>query len=436
MVTAFRGAVWSVAAVALGAAALVASCSAGVDGYHLEGMSGTGGGTQSGGNGGDASVTGGSAGSGGATGGSSGSGGATGGSGNTTGGAGASGGVGATGGVPTGGTAGTGGAGGTGGTGGTTTVWPLTPVQIFFNTALTGVTAAAWDDSSKTFFLLQPGSNQFFQVDPTNLNGSRQAILSAARGFPPPTNQVAPHMIAVNGTSVFVVVDTTLYALDPATGATQKSFALSGSPNPNDLYGAHTATTLFIGNATGSAYVVGDSDTSVTTSSLSGVGYVATDGTNFGFRTINASSYYAHLSAPGSITLLTSPCNTGTYGQNTEQLSISGNTLAWLTTTAVNLVAHFATVTGSTCTDALQASFGSSGTPGPYPVGLLSDSYALVTSYQTVNSAQVRIVSPVFTALGPTTVNAGNGGDAFIVAFGSQPHYAVLVGDVPVLLTF
>lgn len=435
MVPAFRGTAWSVIAIALGTSALVASCSAGVDGYHLEGLSGTGG-AQSGGGGNDASVTGGS----------SGSAGATGGSGNTTGGAGASGGTGAMGGVPTGGSAGTGGTGGasggagTAGTGGGTGVWPAAPKLVpLDNTTLSGITAGAWDASNQQFLLLEPANNRFWKVDP-KLNTSGQAQVSGPVTFTPNTaGSVASKVFGLNSTSVFVVFDGALNLLDPLTGSTKNSFALSGSPSQGDLSGAHASNTFFIGNNVGSTYVLTDGATSFTANGLQNIGTVATDGTSFAFRMVmNVSDSTIHVTSAASIAALSSPCNDGTFPQNTNPISVFGNTVSWVKSNPTKLEWHVATVASGACTDRPTPMQFGTASAGPFPVGLLSDSYALVCP--AVNNASITVqILGLVTA--PTTdtgyFNVGTGGGAeFVVASGPMPHYAVLVGNIPGLITF
>lgn len=449
---------WSAcAALAFG---LAISCSAGVDGIQLAGLStggagtggSSGGGASTGGNGGGATggvdSGGGSPGGGGATGGAGTAGGGTGtgGGGGTpsTGGIGGGGGTPSTGGIGGGGLPGTGGTGSGGatggapGTGGASATWPADPVAVTLGTVLSGITAAAWEPVSGRFFLLQPGAHQFWEVDPAARDGQNRAQVVGPRVFAS-TTSVVTRAFGVNTTSVYAVVDGSLVLLDPATGGTQQTFPLTGTPLTSDLRGAYANQTFFLGNgsATGSAYEYVDGGSITVRSDLQGVGTVVTDGSIFGFRRANGPLDDLHSTAGGALALLSAPCAGGIAGLNSAGLAARGSRIAWVTSDTLELTLHFGSIAGGVCTQTNPIAFGQP-TAGPFPVGLIDDYSGLVVPTRAGSTLNVQILSTVrgATLTASAYVGGSGGGAEFVVASGAQPHYAVLIGDVPALIEF
>jgi hypothetical protein len=429
----------SVGIPSLLALAWLMSCGADVGGYHVAGQSdesaadasanGTGGGgSQSGGNQG--------AGGGGVGNGGLGNGGLhqTGGE-TSAGGTGAGGGGTGAGGTGTGGT-GTGGnaAGGSGGS----RVGPSDPRSVPLSPqSPSGITAAAYQPTTGQFFLLAPGTRQYFVVDTTGK-------VSAPIGLPG-SGTVAPRAFAVSPTNVFFISGSTLYRQPVGDGA-PFTIGLPGSPPVTTWSAGYAGGWLFVGNASGTSQALADAKMGLdAVSNFTFVSAVTTDGRGFAFRSMgtHADSVLQRI-APGDFGATTKPCAAGAFNSsNGVPVGVYANTVAWVVRPVGSspYTLQVASTDGG-CGAPRSATFGTSGN-GSQAVGLIDDSHALVTPEAAPGSVTIDIVgvdeSLTLTQLPVRTI----GGSAFPVDFvvgvdaEAITHFAVLVtDDRPVLVSF
>lgn len=418
----------------------------------------TGGAPNSGGSGATGGATGGTGGgSGGATGGTPNSGGAptggtgggsggapTGGTGGGSGGAtgGTGGGSGGTGGGSGGATGGTG--GGSGGSGGTG--YPGNPVQVPLVNAsgLGGITAAAWEPTSRRFFLLQYAARQYWIVA-TDGTASGPFALSG-------TGSVSPTTFGASTTNVYFASGSTstLYR-QPISGGTAFSKAIPGNPNLTLLSGAFANGWFFMGNSGGAGQALAEGQTNFDANApnITSATVVTTDGVSFAFRTIgSANDSVISRIAPGSFAVDANPCSAGGFNSNRDfPVAVYGTSVAWVilfpfATNPYQL--NLATTSSGTCDLPMQLNFGNS-TNGSPIVGLISSTDALITPLVTGTGGTVTIdikrpADPTFSRT-PITVNlSANGSPTALVVAAEAPaqtHYAMLVTkNVPVLLSF
>jgi hypothetical protein len=276
--------------------------------------------------------------------------------------------------------------------------------------------------------LLQPSSNSFYTL---NTDGTHSAALPLP-GAPETT------CVAASSTSVFAVVGTSAYAL-PLTGFTSQTASGTISHSAGSLTCGHAGGDWLIGNAGGSAGLVPDGSTLVSESGLSSIANVATDGISFTFRAVSASNTFIHRIASGA-TSLGAGCKlaSGTFEAN-GAVSVSGSTVAWVETSTGSL---FNAVIGSgdTCTTAAQHIAIAQASQASPAVGLIDDTYALVTplasstaatvAVEDINNGEIAMLQNVTLTAAPV---------AFVMANSSPPaHFGLLVTNngAPVLLSF
>jgi hypothetical protein len=467
--------------VAAAAAAWVVACSAGVDGFRIDdkgghagdgsggGSSETGGATASGGDGGATADSGGASsggrgkggdgglGNGGAgkppssggsnelnTGGAtlmtsggqggtgnggvaSGGGKATGGTGNGGAGGKGSGGIGS-GGIGAGG-AGTGGA--NGGAGGMNTTTPGDPVQVpLSDPSLTGITAAAWDGSF--FFLLQASAHQFYQVNPA------PPTAQVTGPFPLPTG-VAAYAFGVSSSGVFVVAGTKAFKV-PRTGYTsQAGVTIPAFTQPSGAYAGSYFLIGDLANSGSSTARALDASGALasTASSLGAVYAVGSDGSNFGYSTFDGNVMRVHQIPGSSLSPNAFDCAGDSAGGQDHQISVYGNTVAWVKGESTFMLLYIAQNSSGTCPvpPPQPIQYGTSGA-GPYAVGLINDGDALVVEKFASGTGELQIHGRSGQHKPLTNVYFSGSTQPKQIVVGSGHYAAVVSGYTPAIISF
>jgi hypothetical protein len=457
-------------AAALAALWMVA-CSAGVDGFHLPGSSGSGAShdngdaTGDGGNGNDSggtggasngghreiggtgnggtplsdggtssggktvTTTGGDAGSGVDTGGASNGGASNGGKGN--GGAGGSGGKGGTGGVTTGGV-GNGGAGNGGmGTGGTPPIGPADPTPWRVNEPPTwSIDGAAWSGTS--FFLLDSTAKMFWEVNPATHN-----VVGQPRALPNLT--IYPHSFAASKQAIYFVGSGKGFRI-PQSGWTSGMGTPMTFPTKLAPIGAASASDVYLSGDFASGKTAEALD--VNGSLISGVGGalgkiygVSSDGASFVFNTLDVNYLRVHRAKASDIKLSASPCTAGSFGTQSNQLSVHGSTVAWLLIEGSNSYVNFGTIDDSgvcknpvaqTLLTAVMAAGG---------IGLVDDNYAFVVDRPTGGSGSIHLAARPGYAPKKVTQMLSMGANDVSIFVGASNAVFVSGGD-PVFASF
>jgi hypothetical protein len=321
-----------------------------------------------------------------------------------------------------------------------------------FDRPLAGITAAAWSQTLRQFFLLESPANRFWRVDPATKPATVQGPYAI------PSGTVAPRAFAVSDSHVFAVVDAGIHRLPLEGAASGTPVPLSGAPSPKELTAAYTGGTLLVGDDNGPAQALADGSSAVTllgtrsvgdagvegglvvsVSGLYGVHQVASNGTDFVVSLPGAPGLQTHLVTPAALELNPSPCNLGSVMNLSSQLAVFGNTIAWVEQFPFSRPVRLrsATIVDGVCTDLGFVEFGMSLVTGT-ALGLVDENLALVIEDTSFPTVDIAIIDRRTAAMvGPSIAGLHIGrGHPFAFAMG-LPHHAVLVSqDLPALLEF
>jgi hypothetical protein len=262
--------------------------------------------------------------------------------------------------------------------------------------------------------------------------------------FATPAGTVAPRVLGVSQTHLFVVVGSSIYRYPIGNYAAQAGIPVTFA-DYQLITAAYAGGHFLLADptTTGTAKSLADGAGNVTShSTFTAVAALYTDGAAFVFRRAAGISCEVHRIVPGAFTLNTNPCSCGNFGEASRPSAVWGNTLAWINVAINNPYLLRLTERGATTCGAVDTVSFSRDPSGSRAIGLLSDRYALVTDDLIPGTGvQVSILDRVTAGRRgsplPLVPLGGGSAQGFVVSQEPTPHNAVLVtGDRASLLRF
>lgn len=289
-----------------------------------------------------------------------------------------------------------------------------TPVS--YSSMPTGITAATWHAPTHSFYLLEGAAGRFYRLDTTSSPTLGQAISL------PVVGTVARLAFAASTTSLFTIVDGTVYTLDFSGTKIGTGVATGSSSTADSLSLAWAQGVLLIGDAGGATSLLADGATMPVSGPPSNVLRVNTDGSSFGFKQTTGPNF----SVWRTDTSLQGASCVGRAAR--EGVAISGQRVAWVEGISGAWNLEFADVTTTCSLDAIpigSASF------NVQAVGIAAGRAVVSTGYMpgTPNQIELALFDLATKAeVGSRLKNASFDNGAVLEVVIGAPKYALLVG--------